>query len=182
MLVQWDIMKLYKSLPCDNYTEINDQIKAYIESTAIVETTTDFWNALSTVEFVKATPLFIEWMNSHRLKLHSLALTVGRDVECCSMHTDTPPAKFKLSWPIQNTAHTYNRWFRPVVTNPAANTNLLGGTTFTESTQFEEIQRMEVIGPCIIHARVPHDVWADDQVQWPRLGLQCMLFNEPEEL
>jgi hypothetical protein len=175
-------MKLFKSLPCVNYTEINNQIREYIESTSIVETTSEFWNALPTMEFVKATPLFRQWMSSQGLTLHSLALTVGRDDRCCSMHTDTPPAKFKLSWPIQNTAHTYNRWFRSLVENPISTTNLLGGISFTESTQFEEIGRMEVIGPCIIHARIPHDVWTDGATQWPRLGLQCMLFNEPEEL
>jgi hypothetical protein len=175
-------MKLFKSLPCDNYIEINNQIKTYIESTRIVDTTTEFWNTLSTVEFVKATPLFRQWMSSQGLHLHSLALTVGRDAGCCNMHTDTPPAKFKLSWPIQNTAHTYNRWFRSLVESPVAATNLLGGTAFTELTQFEEIARMEVTGPCIIHARIPHDVWTDGTAQWPRLGLQCMLFNEPEEL
>jgi hypothetical protein len=98
------------------------------------------------------------------------------------MHTDTPPAKLKLSWPIQNTAHTYNRWFRPLVENPNAIINSLGGTVFTKSTQFEEIERMEVTGPCIIYAGIPHDVWADEAAQWPRLGLQCMLFNEPESL
>ena len=175
-------MKLFKSLPCENYIEINNQIKKYIDSTGIVKTTSEFWNNLPTVEFVKATPLFREWMNLQGLKLHSLALTVGKDAGCCSMHTDTPPAKFKLSWPIQNTAHTYNRWFRPMVKNPDATINLLGGTTFTKSTQFEEIERMEVTWPCIIYAGIPHDVWADETAQWPRLGLQCMLFNEPERL
>jgi hypothetical protein len=175
-------MKLFKSLPCNNYTEINNQIKEYINATGIVETTTEFWNALPTVDFVKATPLFREWMSLQGLRLHSLALTVGREAGCCNIHTDTPPAKFKLSWPIQNTIHTYNRWFRPLVENPSASTNLLGGTIFTNSNQLEEIERMELVSPCIIHARVPHDVWANEQAQWPRLGLQCVLFNEPKEL
>jgi hypothetical protein len=180
--MQWVIMKLFKSLRCDNYAEINNQIKAFIDSTGIADTTNDFWNTLPTIEFVKATPLFRAWMNSHGLTLHSLALTVGRDAECCMMHTDTPPAKFKLSWPIQNTANTYNRWFKPIVSNPDANINLLGGTAFTNANQFEEIERMEIVGPCIINAIIPHDVWASQEAKYPRLGLQCMLFNEPNEL
>jgi hypothetical protein len=175
-------MKLYKNLPCDNYTQINNQVVAYIESTGIVQHSDQFWNALPTVEFIRATPLFRAWAESNGLKLHSLALTVGRGPDCCGMHTDTPPAQFKLSWPIQNTAHTFNRWFRPVVQHPLHCTNALGGRQFTNPNQFEEIERRELLTPCIIHAGVPHDVWIDAQAQYPRLGLQCMLFNEPGEL
>jgi hypothetical protein len=175
-------MKLYKNLPCDNYTEINNQIKEYIDSTDIVTTATEFWNVLPTIEFIRAVPLFRAWTESRGFKLHSLALTVGRGPDCCALHIDTPPAVFKLSWPIANTQHTFNRWFKPIVDAPEFRINSYGGRFFPDLTQFEELDCKEVITPCIINAGIPHDVWSDPNAQWPRLGLQCMLFNEPKEL
>jgi hypothetical protein len=173
------MIKLYKNLDCNNFDQINQQIKSYVESLGIVESTTQFWNPLSTVEFLKSAPEFYNWLNSLNLRLHSLALTVGRDSQCCSIHTDAPPAANKLSWPIQNTAGTFNRWFRPRVMDPQVSVNPLGGKSFDSLNEFEEIARMEVLVPCIINASVPHDVWTDDSAKFPRLGLQCMLFNEP---
>jgi hypothetical protein len=172
-------MKLFKNLTCDNYTEINNQIKEYVNSTNIVEESTKFWNLLPTIEFVKATPLFREWLNSQGLKLHSIALTVGRDAGCCKIHTDTPPAVNKLSWPIQHTQHTFNRWFRSKIENPTIKINNLGGCSYLDISQLEEIGRMEVTTPCIINARIPHDVWFDYPGVFPRIGLQGMLMKEP---
>lgn len=172
-------MKLYKNLPCDNYHEINYQVKQYIYSTGIVDSATEFWNTLPTIEFLRANPLFLTWLESINLRLHSLALTVGKDPDCCVPHTDTPPAVFKLSWPVENTARTYNRWFKPVVDNPDIVINKFGGTHYTNLNQLEEIDRREVLEPCIINAGVIHDVWFDEPAVYPRLGLQCMLFKEP---
>jgi hypothetical protein len=172
-------MKLYKNLPCDNYTEINTQIKEYIDSTGIVLSTTEFWNALSTVEFIRAVPLFTAWLKSVDLKLHSLALTVGRDPTCCGIHVDTPPAVNKLSWPVLNTGGTFNCWFRQLIPTPKIQINSLGGKSYIDINELEEIGRMEVVKPCIINAGIPHNVWFDKSAIFPRVGLQCMLFNEP---
>lgn len=172
-------MKLYKNLPCDNYYQINEQVKQYVYGTGIVASTNQFWNLLPTLEFIRATPLFYEWLVSIDLQLYSLALTVGRDENCCVAHTDTPPAVFKLSWPIENTARTYNRWFKPIVSDPDTIVNEYGGTHYVNADQLEEIERKELLGPCIINAGVIHDVWIDSPAVYPRLGLQCMLFKEP---
>lgn len=180
--MQWDIMKLYKILPCDNYTEINNQIKQYIESTGIVAVTNNFWNVLPTVEFIQAVPLFQEWTQTIGIRIKSLALTVGRTPSCCSIHIDTPPAVFKLSWPITNTANTFNRWFKPIVETPDIRINELGGQDLLNINQFEEIEKKELLSPCIINAGVPHDVWVNEHAQYPRLGLQCQLFKEPTSL
>jgi len=174
------MIKLYKKLDCANYDHINQQIKSYVQSTGIVESTTQFWNPLNTVEFLKAAPEFYIWANGVGLKLHSVALTVGQTRECCGIHIDTLPAVNKLSWPIHNTAGTFNRWFRTTVLNPTVTVNSLGGQQFTNPNELEEIGRMEVIAPCVINAGIPHDVWCEENIVFPRLGLQCMTFNEPE--
>ncbi len=168
----------YKELDCSNYEQINQQIKDYVESIGIVETTNQFWNPLPTIEFIKSTPAFNVWLNDLGLKLHSVALTVGKDKDCCGPHIDTPPAAHKLSWPIKNTANTFNRWFMPAIDNPTYRVNSYGGKLFNLN-ELVEIERREVTTPCIINASMIHDVWCKDPVQFPRLGLQCMLFKEP---
>jgi len=168
----------YKELDCSNYEQINQQIKDYVESIGIVKTTDQFWNPLPTVEFIKSNPAFYDWLNELGLKLHSVALTVGRDENCCGPHIDTPPAAHKLSWPIENTENTFNRWFIPAVDNPTYRINSHGGKLFNLN-ELSEVECKEVTSPCIINASMIHDVWCKDQAQYPRLGLQCMLFKEP---
>jgi hypothetical protein len=133
----------------------------------------------SAIEFIKSTPAFYKWLSGLGLKLHSLALTVGKNNDCCGPHIDTPPAAHKLSWPIQNTENTYNRWFIPAVDNPTYSINFNGGKSFKQN-ELVELARREVTTPCIINASMIHDVWCNDQARYPRLGLQCMLFEEPE--
>lgn len=172
-------MKLYKYLQCDNYQEINQQILNFVNETKLIESSKHFWNPISAVDFLKSNPLFYYWMNQQQLKLHSLAVTIGRTLDCCSIHTDTPPAVNKLSWPVLNTQGTFNRWFRPTVENVKVQINPLGGTCYINIDELEEIGRMEVVRPCIINAGIPHDVWIQEPAQFPRIGLQCMLFQEP---
>lgn len=78
-----------------------------------------------------------------------------------------------------NTTGTFNRWFKSRVENPTVHINELGGKSYTDITELEEIGRMEVLYPCIINAGIPHDVYFADSDRFPRVGLQCMLFQEP---
>lgn len=169
----------YKELECSNYEQINQQVKDYVWSKEIVETTNQFWNPLPTIEFLKACPEFYKWMNVLELKLHSLALTVGKNSDCCGPHIDTPPAAHKLSWPIENTENTFNRWFIATVNNPSVMINREGGKSFTDISELIVAAKREVKGPCIINASLIHDVFCNKQAKYPRLGLQCMLFEEP---
>ena len=131
------------------------------------------------MEFIKSNPEFYKWLTGLGLKLHSLALTLGKHKDCCGAHTDAPPAVYKLSWPIENTSNTFNRWFIPSVDNPSCYIKEGGGSKFTNPEELQEVARREVTSPCIINASIIHDVWCNDQAVFPRLGLQCMLFEEP---
>lgn len=169
----------YKELECSNFEEINQQVKDYVWSKGIIETTDQFWNPLPALEFLKANPAFSKWLSGLGLKLHSLALTVGKHKDTCGPHIDTPPAAHKLSWPIENTINTFNRWFVTTVPDPEFVIQANGGKRFTNLEQLTEVARREVTGPSIINASLIHDVLYTDQAQYPRLGLQCMLFKEP---
>lgn len=152
---------------------------SYIEATVSIDNTTGFWNPLTVTEFVKACPMFVTWLESLNYRLRSVALTVGKRIDCCPIHVDTPPSVNKLSWPVLNTQGTYNRWFNPIVDNPEITINHLGGKSYLNPNELKEIARMEVTSPCIINAGIPHDVLIIDPGIFPRVGLQCMLFNEP---
>lgn len=172
-------MILYKKLVCENLSQINQQIMQYIDTLDLDAEA--FWNPVNTVEFVKNTPLFEYWLLKHGLPVKRIAVTVGTHVRCCEPHTDTPPSIYKLSWPVLNTEYTWNRWFR---SSPNCQTliNPLGGTSYVDFDELEEIDRMRVDSPAIIATGIPHDVWFQSDAHFPRIGLQCQLFKEPSTL
>ena len=172
-------MILYKKLHCDNLAQINQQMLTYIDTLDFDNES--FWNPVNALEFMKNTPLFQYWLLKAGLPVKSLAVTRGTHASCCGPHTDTPPSIYKLSWPVLNTEHTWNRWFRA---EPACErtVNALGGITYVESSKLEEIDRMRVDSPALIATGVPHDVWFEPTAQYPRIGLQCQLFLEPGSL
>lgn len=175
-------MNYYKILPCDEYEQINQGIWRWIKSQGFVDTTKEFWNPIDHRDLLKQNPQFMTWALNLNLKLKSIAVTVGKSKDCCGIHTDTPPARFKLNWPVINTKNTYTRWFSPISDNLSKSINELGGTSFYDYTQFQEVARLESVVPSIIDAGVPHDVVIGAEVIFPRVGLQCQLYNESEHL
>lgn len=173
-------MNLFKKLDCENLEEINQEMHTYIQTLNLG--TNLFWNPVDVVAFVKHTPLFQYWLIKNGLPVKNIAVTVGTNPNCCGPHTDTPPSIYKLSWPVLNTTHTWNRWFEPIEDPCTVEINPLGGTTYTDPNQLQEISRMQVDSPALIRVDVPHDVWFESPAQYPRIGLQCQLFTEPQSL
>lgn len=175
-------MNYWRLLDCPEYEEINREIDRYISDLGIIETSKSFWNPIDAVGLIKCCKKFSAYLVEQRLLINSIAVTIGRSADCCSMHIDTPPARFKLSWPIRNTQDTYTRWFDARVETPATRTNNLGGILFEDPDQFQEIGRLETVRPAIIDAGVPHDVYIGPNAVFPRVGLQCQLIKEPLSL
>jgi hypothetical protein len=167
---------LYKKLSCNNLEQINQQILLYLQTITFDQDT--FWNPVDVIDFVQAVPEFVDWCRQNQLMIKTLAVTQGFHDLCCGPHTDTPPCKYKLSWPVSNTSHTWNRWFQ-AQGHADIETNALGGVTYLNPNQLKEIGRMQVDQPALIAVSVPHDVWFDPLAQYPRIGLQCQLFTEP---
>jgi len=71
---------------------------------------------------------------------------------------------------------------KPNYNSPTVQINALGGKSYLDRNQLVEIYRREVISPALIDAGVIHDVTAGPDAQWPRIVLQCQLFNEPDNL
>lgn len=171
----------YRYVPCKNYNEINLEIQAFVSQFNIVENSRQFWNPVSVVDFLRACPLFATWAAEQGVRIKTLSVTVGTVNRCCTAHTDTPPARFKLSWPVINTANTYNRWFDAPV-HATKEINSYGGTNYLNDQELTELDRVCVDRPMIINAGVIHDVWVDGQIVIPRVGLQCQLMQEPKKL
>jgi hypothetical protein len=171
--------KLYRKLECNDLDKINQEILAHISGLEF--TGTKFWNPIDTIKFIQATPMFVMWCKQNDLMIKTVSVTQGLFASCCGPHKDTPPCRFKLSWPVLNTQHTWNRWFR-APSNALIEINELGGTTYLDPTQLQEIDRMQVDQPALITVDVPHDVWFDPRTEYPRYGLQCQLFSEPDHL
>ena len=171
----------YQHLPCDNYEEINNEVWAFIFKHNIVDDSRQFWNPVSVTDFIRACPKFAAWTKQNKVQIKTLSVTLGFISRCCIAHTDTPPARFKLSWPVMNTANTYNRWFSAPDT-ATKEVNEYGGTTYFVDEELTELDRVRVDCPMLIDAGTIHDVWVDGQIVSPRVGLQCQLVKEPKEL
>jgi hypothetical protein len=154
----------------------------WIENSGIEFSADKFWNPVDTLEFMRGNPEFMAWTRSLDLRVKSISVTYGARDNCCGAHIDTPPARFKLGWPVHNTKHTFTRWFRLSTDHPTTSINSIGGTAFLDSHELVEIDRLETVVPAIIDAGIPHDVIIGPGAQLPRIGLQCQLFNEPESL
>lgn len=173
---------LYKELDCPDYEKINREILTWIAKAEILVNCKQFWNPLDLKSLLNECVVFSSWCKFQNLRLKSIAATIGYDAGCCGPHTDAPPARFKLSWPVKNTRDTWNCWYRSKVASPKTTVNHLGGTIYTDLSELEEIQRREVISPAIIDAGVIHDVYTGPDVKWPRVVLQGQFFQEPTSL
>ena len=171
--------ELYKKLACENLKQINEEILNFINSCKFDPSS--FWNPVDTVEFMKANLKFTEWCTENNLLPRRVAITQAHAVDCCTLHTDTPPSRYKLSWPVLNTEHSWNRWFEPLPDAPKKQNNL-GGIDYLDYSRMVEIDRMQVDSPAIIATGIPHDVWFEETAVFPRWGLQCQLFSEPQSL
>jgi hypothetical protein len=178
-----ETINYYRTLKCDSYSDINQQILTHLLDLNFIDSTNEFWNPINIVDLFRRAPLFQTWLQDSNLKIKSVAVTVGKQLNCCGIHIDTPPARYKLSWPVLNTHQSYNRWFKELVNDCTCTTNSLGGKIYQDESQLEEVARMTVTAPTLIDAGVPHDVqFFTDTPLWPRVGLQCQLFNEPKSL
>lgn len=175
-------MKYYRQFECDNLDDINVEILHHIKSRIDIYHPIIFWNPMPTVDFVRDTPKLQSWLRLNGLPIRSVAVTIGTNRDCCSVHVDTLPARYKLSWPVLNSSSTFNRFFEPKDSKLIIREqNVWGGYDY-DLEQLREVDRMRVDRPALIDSQTPHDVWFEPKSQFPRLVLQCQLLKEPETL
>lgn len=174
---------LYKDIPCDNFEIINNEILKYLWWLDAVEQSANFWNPLNTKEMLVACPLFMSCMRLNNFKIYSIAITICKDLnQLPGPHIDTPPARFKLSWPVLNYSNSCNRWFRDPTGNADKVINPLGGISYTDKSQLITIDQRLTTSPGLINVETPHDVFYLSEPVFPRLVLQVQLYNEPRTI
>jgi hypothetical protein len=174
---------LYRDVPCENFENINNEILKYLENSNVVEQSTNFWNPLNIKEMLVACPLFMSWARLNNFKIHSVAAAICKDInQLPRPHTDTPPARFKLSWPVLNYSNTCNRWFKDPTGHADKVINPLGGISYTDKSQLIIIDQRPTTSPGLIDAGTPHDVLYLSEPVFPRVVLQVQLYNEPSAL
>ena len=113
-------------------------------------------------------------------------------VSSCPIHLDRPPVQWKMNWPVMNMIGTGTRFYRLKNSDDDVMTYLvrtgIAGSLETDIWNlpyepFEEMHR-HVFGPApiLMNGLIPHDVWFNDQMPMPRIGLQMMFFKEPRHL
>ena len=172
-----------KILPCEQYDLINQSLLQWINNIPNLITSNQFWNPQQDLQLLfRSCPLFLDWLRQQDIMIRSVAVTFGTHDKCCPPHIDSPPARFKLSWPVLNTRHTWNRWFESKHEHSVYQTHEWGGRVTVDYDSLKELHREELISPCIIDAGIIHDVWCDPKAQYPRIGLQCQLLKEPSTI
>lgn len=177
------VERFYKELDCPDYESINQDILKWIEDRRLIETSDSFWNPIDSLDFMKSIPSFSNWCKSHNLKIQKVVATILKsDTPMPGIHIDTPPARYKLSWPILNTSTTWNHWYK--IKDQTADQVITGyqSIEFTNIEQLLEIDSRRLTGPALIDAGIIHDLSVSPDQKYPRIGLQCQLFNEPKNL
>lgn len=175
--------RYYRELECPDYDTINREILSWIEQKQIIDDSKVFWNPIDTFDFIKYNVSFSRWCLSQQIKIKNIVITVLKDSSfLLRPHIDTLPARYKLSWPVLNAENTYNRWYKLKSESAEHVINSLGGIAYTDMSQLVEIAKRKLSGPALIDAGTIHDVELSSDQIYPRVGLQCQLYNEPEFL
>jgi hypothetical protein len=198
----------YKKLDCPNYTEINQDLIDYVHKYTTLVTKSDDYRycnfpdrfGQSVRHFVNANPKLITWIESMKLILRDVYITLAWDVRCdeypessCPIHVDKPPVYWKLNWPIMNMQKTAVRFYEPK--DHTIDINTLVKRTgdpnskdydnyLLEYKDFNEVDRHDFSNnqPIIMNGQVAHDVGFYPDPVFPRIGLQVMFFKEPTHL
>jgi len=167
-------------------------------------------NFVDNVDFVKNNPKLIEYFSGLGMKLFQVYYAVAfystnknkknsfteygnpAEVSTCPIHLDRPPVQWKMNWPVMNMIDTGVRFWKlknegdsieQYVVRSGVPGSLARDAWELPYEPFEECAR-HVFGPApiLMNGLVPHDVWFNDAVPTPRVGLQIMFFKEPRHL
>lgn len=179
-------MMPFLEIACDDLDHINQEIISWYTQQPQLIHSKIFWNSVDHKDLLEHCHRFDAWCEQAGMHIRHIAMTIGRDPECCPPHVDTPMSKvfsrWKLSWPVLNYRDTYNCWYEHTTADPIFHTMVSGGRRYPNRDQLREIYRREVASPSLIDPSTPHDVVFGSCAVYPRLVLQCMLLQDPDNL
>lgn len=176
-------------LDCKNYKEINQDIIRYLHTYTkllVPNKHAKYCNFVSTIHFIQNNPKLENWFISLNLKLRDVYFTLTWK-NPIPIHVDKPPVEWKLNWPVLHTEKSFVRFFKAnkegVIGIKSGDPNSKDNdNTLFNYNDFDVIEKIRFNKPIIMNGLVQHDAWIEKNAIFPRIGLQCMFFNEPTHL
>lgn len=144
------------------------------------------WNKINTLDLIRAVPELPKFYQSIGLKLREVAITVWNSKKDVPLHIDELPVTAKINFPILNTEHTYNEWYRvpkELLDGVEPIINKFGSAYYDLETldlnQCTKIAEIELLTPVVFNSQIPHRIRMTDQAQFPRIVMPCTFFEEP---
>jgi hypothetical protein len=144
------------------------------------------WNKLDTAEFVRAVPELLQYFKTFKLQLREVAFTICVSNENAGLHIDELPVVAKVNFPILNTQHSQNLWYKVpdrLMAQVKPIVNQFGSAYYNLSEidldQCQLIASVEVLKPIVFNSQIPHMIDMSKCQSFPRVVLTCMFFNEP---
>jgi hypothetical protein len=191
-----DFWSPYKVLECKNFEEINKDLITFIEEhTDLLSKDT---NKIKYCNFFENKKLFYKFNNRLLEYWKSLdclirdfyfTLSWGGRVIC---HLDKPPVKWKCNWPVLNMEKSHMTFYKTKDLTQDINKLITKrGNPNSKDDDHYDIDITKMLethryrfdkNPILINGQVPHGVIYDDDIVFPRIGIQFMFFNEPTHL
>jgi hypothetical protein len=185
------VLKPYAVIDCPEQSIIADKVLNYLRSNTDLLDRKDLtlWNKVDTVALIKTVPELPKFYASLGLRLREVAVTVCNSFEDVGLHIDELPVTAKINFPILNTRHTYNEWYKvstellnsidPIINEFGNAYYDLGSIDLAQCTKIAEI---ETLKPIVFNSQIPHKIRVTDRAEFPRIVLPCTFFNEPVHL
>ena len=183
-----DKLKPFHRMPCAELSQIQSDVMAWINSNRPdLLTTKELWNKCDTAKIIKASPSLVRWCHGHGLKIRELAVTVINKPKDINLHIDEPPVTAKINIPIQNTRHSYNRWYdipEKMLATHDPIVNIFGNKFYyfenIDYSKLEIIDEVELTEPIVFNSQIAHNIVIGENCKMPRVVLACTFFNEPK--
>lgn len=146
----------------------------------------DLWNKVNTVDLIRAVPELPEFYRSIGLKLREVAITMWNSKQDVPLHIDELPVTAKINFPILNTEHTYNEWYRvpkELLDSVEPIINQFGSAYYNLSEinleHCVKIDEVELLTPVVFNSQIPHRIRITNRAQFPRIVMPCTFFEQP---
>jgi hypothetical protein len=184
------MLKPYHIIDCpeDVQSIIQEKVVKYLRDNTDLLDRTDLqlWNKIKTPDLIRAVPEIHKYYLSLGLRVKEISITVWNKLEDVPLHIDELPVTAKINFPILNTEHTYNEWYRVPEELLATVTPIINqfGSAFydlksLDLSKCDKIAELVVTQPVVFNSQIPHRIRIAEQAQFPRIVMPCTFFNEP---
>ena len=152
-------MKCFVELPCNNVSEISQEIYNFLGShTTLLTDPIIGWNFIDCKTLLQHSPNLIKFFKELKLKPRHAAVTILTETGQLPAHVDEPPVIAKINFPVINTNGWANRWYK-------------NGEVVAEI--------LDLNAPIVFNSQIMHSVDKTTAQVVPRIIASFTFFNEP---